>query len=147
MNCWSVIYKHLSCIWSYVHCYELSISSKWIGDHCYERPFSYMIMYIIMSSWIISWPLPVTLFNQVLFRSARTSCRTFDFPVHPSRDNFSWVHIYRHTCLMDHQKSHQTNPMAQRDPIDAPLTPWDPVGLPLDPLRPCSLTPWPPGTR
>ena len=49
--------------------------------------------------------------------------------------------IYRHTCLMNHQKSHQTNPMAQRDPIDAPLTPWDPVGLPLDPLGPCRPTP------
>ena len=31
-----------------------------------------------------------------IFRSARTSCRTFDVPsrppVHPSRNNFSWVH-------------------------------------------------------
>ena len=25
--------------------------------------------------------------------------------------------IYRHTCLMNHQKSHQTNPMAKWDPI------------------------------
>ena len=49
--------------------------------------------------------------------------------------------IYRHTCLMNHQKSHPTNPMAQRDPIDAPLTPWDPLGLPLDPLGPCRPTP------
>ena len=54
--------------------------------------------------------------------------------------------IYRHTCLMTHQKSHQTNPMAQRDPIDAPLTPWVPVGLPLEPLGPSTPTPWPPGT-
>ena len=47
-----------------------------------------------------------------------------NFPSRPSvRANFSRVHIYRHTCLMNHQKSHQTNPMAQRDPIDAPLTP------------------------
>ena len=83
-----------------------------------------------------------------LFRSARTSCRTFESPSTrpPVRDNFSWVHIYRHTCLMNHQKSHQTNLMAQRDPIDAPLTPWDPVGLPLDPLGPCRPTPWPPET-
>ena len=62
-------------------------------------------------------------------------------PSRPVRNNFSRVHIYRHTCLMNHQKSHQTNPMAQRDPIDAPLTPWDPVGLPLDPLGPCRPTP------
>ena len=34
--------------------------------------------------------------KQRIFRSARTSCRTFDVPstrpVHPSRNNFSWVH-------------------------------------------------------
>ena len=59
----------------------------------------------------------------------------------PSRNNFSGSLIYRHTCLMNHQKSHQTNPMAQWDHIDGPLTPWDPVGLPLDPLRPCRPTP------
>ena len=65
-----------------------------------------------------------------------------NFPSRPSvRKKFSRVHIYRHTCLMNHQKSHQTNPMAQREPIDAPLTPWDPVGLPLDPLGPCRPTP------
>ena len=49
-GCWLkgwVTYEHLSCIWSYIHCYELSISSKRIGDHCYTRPFSYMIMDII----------------------------------------------------------------------------------------------------
>ena len=82
--------------------------------------------------------------SKMFFRSARTSCRTFEFPTRPVpsvRNNFSRVHIYRHTCLMNHQKSHQTNLMAQRDPIDAPLTPWDPVGLHLDPLGPCRPTP------
>ena len=39
-----------------------------------------------------------------------------------------------------------TNPMAQWNPIDAPLTPREPVGLPLDPPRPCTPTPWPPWT-
>ena len=33
---------------------------------------------------------------------------------------------------MNHQKTHQTNPMAQGNPLDAPLTP----GTPIDPLRP-----------
>ena len=47
---------------------------------------------------------------------------------------------------MDHQKSHKTNPMAQRDHIDAPLTQWDPIGLPFDPLGPCRPTPSPLGT-
>ena len=53
----------------------------------------------------------------------------------------------RHTCLMNHQKSNQTNQMAQRDPIDVPLTPWNPIGLPLDPLGPCRPTTWLPGTQ
>ena len=46
---------------------ELSISSKCIPDHCCERPFSYMILYIIMSSWIISWPLPQRIEKTVNF--------------------------------------------------------------------------------
>ena len=33
--------------------------------------------------------------------------------------------IYR-LAFMNHQKTHQTNPIAQWYPIDAPLTPWDP---------------------
>ena len=83
-----------------------------------------------------------------IFRSARTSCTTFGWIVQctPVRKKNLDHNIYRHTCLMNNQKSHQTNPMAQRDPIDAPLTPWDPVGLPLDPLGPCRPTPWPPET-
>ena len=37
--------------------------------------------------------------EKILFRSARTSCRTFDVPstrppVHPSRTNFTWVHSW-----------------------------------------------------
>ena len=42
--------------------------------------------------------------RQPRFRSARTSCRTFDFSVHPSRNNFSWVHRWAVTlppCLRD----------------------------------------------
>ena len=41
---------------------------------------------------------------------------------------------------MNHEKTHQTNPMAPWDPLDALLTPWDPLGPPgnprIDPLRP-----------
>ena len=61
---WYMNIDHLSCICSYVYCYEFSMSSKWIGDHCYERPFSYMMMYIIMSSWIISWFLTADDFSK-----------------------------------------------------------------------------------
>ena len=31
------------------------------------------------------------------------------------------LHIYRHICLMNHLKTHQTNLMVSWDPIDAPL--------------------------
>ena len=43
--------------WSCVHCYELLISSKWIGDQGYEIPLSSMITGTITPSWMISWPL------------------------------------------------------------------------------------------
>ena len=39
--------------------------------------------------------------------------------------------IYRHTCLMNHQKSHQTNPTVSGSPLSCPLScplswsPWD----------------------
>ena len=35
---------------------------------------------------------PNSLEKYSIFRSARTSCRTFDFSTRPVRDNFSWVH-------------------------------------------------------
>ena len=41
-----------------------------------------------------------------------------------------WITIYRHICLMNHEKTHQTNPMAPWDPLDALLTPWDPLATP-----------------
>ena len=31
---------------------------------------------------------------------------------------------------MNHEKTHQTNPMAPWDPLDALLTPWDPLATP-----------------
>ena len=34
-----------------------------------------------------------------------------------------WITIYRHICLMNHEKTHQTNPMAPWDPLDALSTP------------------------
>ena len=34
-------------------------------------------------------------------------------------------HIYRHICLKNHLKTHQTNLMAPWDPLNVPLTPWD----------------------
>ena len=37
---------------------------------------------------------------------------------------------------MNHEKTHQTNPMAPWDPLDALSAPWDPLAPPIDPLRP-----------
>ena len=34
---------------------------------------------------------------------------------------------HRHICLMNHQNTYQTNPMAQRDPLDVPLHPLGPL--------------------
>ena len=44
--------------------------------------------------------------------------------------------IYRHICLMNHEKTHQTNPMAPWDPLDALSTPLDPLGPPGPPNPP-----------
>ena len=38
--------------------------------------------------------------------------------------------IYRHICLMNHEKTHQTNPMGPGGLLDALLTPWDPLATP-----------------
>ena len=73
------------------------------------------------------WPrrLPtVPIFPEIvnkidLFRSARTSCTTFNWFVRPVRvQEKSGSLIYRHICLMNHEKTHQTNPMAPWDPLD-----------------------------
>ena len=37
---------------------------------------------------------------------------------------------------MNHQKTHQTNPIAPWDPLDALSTPWDPQGPPGPPNPP-----------
>ena len=43
-----------------------------------------------------------------------------------------WItYIYRHICLMNHQKTHQTNPMAPWNPLDAPLDPLGPLNRSL----------------
>ena len=41
----------------------------------------------------------------------------------------------RKICLMNHEKTHQTNPMAPWDPLDALLAPWGPLGPPAPPLN------------
>ena len=72
----------------------------------------------------------------VLFRSARASCTTSGQPVH------QYTHpptlkiltaIYRHICLINHQETPQTNPLAIWDPLDVSL---NPLGLPGPPYRP-----------
>ena len=70
-----------------------------------------------------------------VFRSTRTSCTTSG--IEPTRlQEKSGSLIYRHICLMNHEKNHQTNPMAPWDPLDAlltPWTPWPPQSTPSDP--------------
>ena len=72
---------------------------------------------------------PTTTILRFLFRSARTSCTTSDGS-RPVPQEKSGSLIYRHICLMNHVKTHQTNPMAPWHPLDALLTPWDPLATP-----------------
>ena len=47
--------------------------------------------------------------------------------------------IYKHTYLLNHQKTHQTfifTPLTLWDPFGAPLDPLDPLTSPLTPLNP-----------
>ena len=59
----------------------------------------------------------------ISFRSARASCKIL-------------IPIYRHICLMNHQETPQTNPMAQWDPPDVSLNPLGPLAPPIAPLGP-----------
>ena len=47
-----------------------------------------------------------------------------------------WTPIYRHICLMNYQETHQTNPMAQWDPLVVSLNPLGPLAPPIAPLGP-----------
>ena len=59
-----------------------------------------------------------------IFKSMRTSCTPIGWSVPPVRVlRKSGSLIYRHICLMNHEKTHQTNPMAPWDPLDVLLTP------------------------
>ena len=44
---------------------------------------------------------------------------------------------------MDHEKTHQTNPMAPWDPLDALLTPWDPLATPQSTPQTHKQVSWP----
>ena len=77
----------------------------------------------------------------MLFRSARASCTTSGVPVRTYAMKI-WTPIYRHICLMNHQETPQTNPLAIWDPLDVSLnplgppgTPWPPPIAPLGPLK------------
>ena len=41
-----------------------------------------------------------------------------------------WITYIQAYMSMNHEKTHQTNPMAPWDPLDALLTPWDPLATP-----------------
>ena len=62
--------------------------------------------------------------NESIFRSARTSCTTFDWS-RPSALKI-WITYIQ-------AKTHQTNPMAPWHPLDALLTPLGPPGTPWQP--------------
>ena len=70
-----------------------------------------------------------------LFISAWASCTTSGQPVRPYALKIL-TPIYRHICHMNHQKTPQTNPMAQWDPLDVSLHPLGPPGPPIAPLGP-----------
>ena len=74
---------------------------------------------------------PCSLFS-IFFRSARASCTTSGGPA-PARAMKIWTPIYRHICLMNHQETPQTNPLAIWDPLDVSLNPLGP-GLDEYPL-------------
>ena len=80
------------------------------------------------------WVFPKTRDVQGVFRSARTSSTTSDWPVHPS-------------ARPSEVSSNQTNgPMGSQTRPDQTLRPWDAETLrPWDPETP-KPTPWPPGT-
>ena len=54
-----------------------------------------------------------------------------------------WTPIYRHICLMNHQETPQTNPMAQWDPLDVSLNPLGPPGPPHRPPGTPKEISWP----
>ena len=62
-----------------------------------------------------------------------------DPPAHPYAMKI-WTPIYRHICLMNHQETPQTNPLAIWDPLDVSLNPLGPPGTPWPPPSP----PWDP---
>ena len=62
------------------------------------------------------WSATSRTLSNLYLRSARTSCTNSEGPVRPQEKSGSLIH--RYIC---HQKTHQTNPMARWDPIDAPL--------------------------
>ena len=74
-------------------------------------------------------------FLSPIFRSARASCTTSGEPA-PARAMKIWTPIYRHICLMNHQETPQTNPLAIWDPLDVSLNPLGPPGPPIAPLGP-----------
>ena len=76
----------------------------------------------------------------ILFRSVRASCTTSGQPARLPKHPYALkilTPIYRHICLMNHQETPQTNPLAIWDPLDVSLNPLGPPGPPpIAPLGP-----------
>ena len=77
------------------------------------------------------------------FRSARASCTTSGGLVRTYGAMKIWTPIYRHICLMNHQETPQTNPLATWDPLDVSLNPLGPPGPPHRPPGTPKEISWP----
>ena len=63
-----------------------------------------------LASHLSSRQILPTHVKYLLFRSARASCTTSGCCTRPYALKI-WTPIYRHTCLMKHQETHQTDPV------------------------------------
>ena len=117
----------------------LKSTPAWKSTRCNEaasEPYNHFLIFSINAML----PKKHSRYSRPIFRSARTSCTTSGGPVRPSarvQEKF-WALIYRHICLMNHEWTHKTNPMAPWDSLDAPL---DPLASHIDPLGPPGTLP------
>ena len=113
---------------------EENVKLEWTC-HTPQCNFTFWIIRI-HSRWIIL-PIPHCLLTPpwALFRSTRTSCRTFDFPVHPSALKI-WITYIQAYMPYESSEVLSNQPDGRKGSHRCPF----------DPLGPCRPTPWPPGT-
>ena len=109
-----------------------SHSSKSSFEHCSNSFVNFVLSFNFSNYIILSIPFSTSTSstsssNQssssfVIFRSARTSCTTSEGWVR-SYEIKIWTPIYRHTCLMNHQETHETNPVQSSTTQYSPVPP------------------------